>query len=204
MSLTPAMKARLAKRGLLSSQDTGKTDTKLISDKGVDFDRSTLPANWEEVIDENTGYPYYWNTDTDLVQWEPPTPDEITAPDQIQDQHPESNHKDKSQHRNHPDRFSKSKHKDRHRPYDRADRKKHREDDDEIDPMDPSSYSDIPRGSWSTGLPTKGQGRGGAADETASGPLFQMRPYPNPGAVLKLHPNPSERVGPNLPLKFQN
>ena len=101
----------------------------------------------------------------------------------------------------------------------------HKEDDEEVDPMDPASYSDIPRlvssyiishypsnlsttllcrGTWSTGLPAKGQGRGGAADETASGPLFQMRPYPNPGAVLKLHSNLSERVGPSIPSKFQN
>eukprot|EP00800_Vazella_pourtalesii_P016701 TRINITY_DN4878_c0_g1_i6.p1 TRINITY_DN4878_c0_g1~~TRINITY_DN4878_c0_g1_i6.p1 ORF type:complete len:119 (-),score=18.08 TRINITY_DN4878_c0_g1_i6:9-365(-) len=112
--------------------------------------------------------------------------------------------KDKTQqHRSHTDKSSKPKHKERHKPYDRPDRKKSR-DDDELDPMDPSSYSDTPRGSWSTGLPTKGQGRGTAADETATGPLFQMRPYPNPGAVLRAHSDPSERAGPNLPPDFQN
>lgn len=57
----------------------------------------------------------------------------------------------------------------------------HREDDD-LDPMDPSSYSDAPRGGWVVGL--KGvQPR--AADTTATGPLFQQRPYPSPGAVLR-------------------
>ncbi|KAK8958960.1 hypothetical protein KSP40_PGU020207 [Platanthera guangdongensis] len=57
----------------------------------------------------------------------------------------------------------------------------HREDD-ELDPMDPSSYSDAPRGGWVVGL--KGvQPR--AADTTATGPLFQQRPYPSPGAVLR-------------------
>ncbi|XP_019453100.1 PREDICTED: uncharacterized protein LOC109354810 [Lupinus angustifolius] len=56
------------------------------------------------------------------------------------------------------------------------------EDDDELDPMDPSSYSDAPRGGWVVGL--KGvQPR--AADTTATGPLFQQRPYPSPGAVLR-------------------
>uniref|UniRef100_A0ACD5XGS7 Uncharacterized protein n=1 Tax=Avena sativa TaxID=4498 RepID=A0ACD5XGS7_AVESA len=61
-------------------------------------------------------------------------------------------------------------------------RKRKGADDDDLDPMDPSSYSDAPRGGWVVGL--KGvQPR--AADTTASGPLFQQRPYPSPGAVLR-------------------
>ncbi|XP_022742237.1 uncharacterized protein LOC111293657 isoform X3 [Durio zibethinus] len=65
----------------------------------------------------------------------------------------------------------------------RKDKRKHvYNDDDELDPMDPSSYSDAPRGGWIVGL--KGvQPR--AADTTATGPLFQQRPYPSPGAVLR-------------------
>ncbi|KAE8664105.1 WW domain-containing protein, putative isoform 2 [Hibiscus syriacus] len=65
----------------------------------------------------------------------------------------------------------------------RKDKRKHSyDDDDELDPMDPSSYSDAPRGGWIVGL--KGvQPR--AADTTATGPLFQQRPYPSPGAVLR-------------------
>ncbi|CAM6119364.1 unnamed protein product [Calypogeia fissa] len=55
-------------------------------------------------------------------------------------------------------------------------------DSDELDPMDPSSYSDAPRGGWGVGL--KGQ-QPRAADTTATGPLFQQRPYPSPGAVLR-------------------
>ncbi|KAG2683679.1 hypothetical protein I3843_10G044300 [Carya illinoinensis] len=61
-------------------------------------------------------------------------------------------------------------------------RKRDYTEDDELDPMDPSSYSDAPRGGWVVGL--KGvQPR--AADTTATGPLFQQRPYPSPGAVLR-------------------
>ncbi|KAI4381575.1 hypothetical protein MLD38_007636 [Melastoma candidum] len=61
-------------------------------------------------------------------------------------------------------------------------RKRTYSEDDELDPMDPSSYSDAPRGGWVVGL--KGvQPR--AADTTATGPLFQQRPYPSPGAVLR-------------------
>ncbi|KAK6944499.1 WW domain [Dillenia turbinata] len=83
----------------------------------------------------------------------------------------------------------------------RDNRKRSYSEDDELDPMDPSSYSDAPRGGWVVGL--KGvQPR--AADTTATvwpsdgrseeetdlrlwlqGPLFQQRPYPSPGAVLR-------------------
>ncbi|KAJ1689649.1 hypothetical protein LUZ63_013804 [Rhynchospora breviuscula] len=67
-------------------------------------------------------------------------------------------------------------------PFGKGQKKRSYEEDDELDPMDPSSYSDAPRGGWGVGL--KGvQPR--AADTTASGPLFQQRPYPSPGAVLR-------------------
>jgi len=55
-----------------------------------------------------------------------------------------------------------------------------------IDPMDPAAYSDIPKGGWSSGLEGRGAAKTGA-DVTAAGPLFQQRPYPNPGAVLRMN-----------------
>jgi polyglutamine-binding protein 1 len=45
-----------------------------------------------------------------------------------------------------------------------------------------SAYSDAPRGGWSTGLEGA---QPKAADTTAGGPLFQQRPYPSPGSVLR-------------------
>lgn len=51
-----------------------------------------------------------------------------------------------------------------------------------LDPMDPASYSDIPRGKWSAGLDRDTEKI--AVDSTASGALFQQRPFPSPGAVL--------------------
>ncbi|XP_074306812.1 uncharacterized protein LOC141642047 [Silene latifolia] len=64
----------------------------------------------------------------------------------------------------------------------RSHKKRSYSEDEELDPMDPSAYSDAPRGGWVVGL--KGvQPR--AADTTATGPLFQQRPYPSPGAVLR-------------------
>lgn len=40
------------------------------------------------------------------------------------------------------------------------------------------------RGNWSAGLERSGDAKTGV-DSTASGPLFQQRPYPSPGAVLR-------------------
>lgn len=52
-----------------------------------------------------------------------------------------------------------------------------------LDPMDPAAYSDVPRGKWSAGLEVEGDKSG--VDSTVTGTLFQMRPYPSPGAVLQ-------------------
>nr|CAD10080.1 novel protein similar to human polyglutamine binding protein 1 (PQBP1) [Danio rerio] len=64
---------------------------------------------------------------------------------------------------------------------------------EEMDPMDPSAYSDAPRGSWSTGLPKRNEAKTGA-DTTAAGPLFQQRPYPSPGAVLRANAENTRRL----------
>lgn len=66
---------------------------------------------------------------------------------------------------------------------------------DAFDPMDPSSYSDAPKGGWSSGL-TGSQPR--AADTTATGPLFQSRPYPSPGAVLRANAAAIGRDAPDI------
>lgn len=65
----------------------------------------------------------------------------------------------------------------------KRERRLRREESDKLDPMDPAAYSDIPRGTWATGLMNQEQRTG--VDSTASGALFQMRPYPAPGAVLQ-------------------
>lgn len=59
-----------------------------------------------------------------------------------------------------------------------------------------ASYSDAPRGRWSTGMEGS-QPR--AADTTASGPLFQQRPYPAPGSVLRANKKMIEedKIGPS-------
>lgn len=65
----------------------------------------------------------------------------------------------------------------------KRERRMRREESTKLDPMDPASYSDIPRGTWSSGLVNEDRQSG--VDATASGALFQMRPYPSPGAVLQ-------------------
>lgn len=87
------------------------------------------------------------------------------------------------------ERSYRSKHSDRRdRDREREDRRHRREDrhrskktkKDEIDPMDPAAYSDVPQGTWSDGLESNKT----RADSTASGVLYQQRPYPAPGEVL--------------------
>lgn len=58
-----------------------------------------------------------------------------------------------------------------------------------------SSYSDAPKGGWSSGL-AGAQPR--AADTTATGPLFQQRPYPSPGAVLRANAAAIGRDAPDI------
>lgn len=66
----------------------------------------------------------------------------------------------------------------------KAPRYKPREDD-ALDPMDPAAYcDDVSRGGWGVGLDTRDDAKTGV-DVTASGPLFQSRPYPSPGAILR-------------------
>lgn len=63
----------------------------------------------------------------------------------------------------------------------------------------------ILRGTWATGLWKKNEAKTGA-DTTAAGPLYQMRPYPSPGSVLRANamtkPEKSRAVSqPELPPK---
>ncbi|KAJ8970683.1 hypothetical protein NQ317_012365 [Molorchus minor] len=57
---------------------------------------------------------------------------------------------------------------------------------DEIDPMDPAAYSDVPQGTWE-------RWTGARADNTASGVLYQQRPYPAPGEVLAANKEKSKK-----------
>lgn len=169
-----------------------------------------LPAGWLEVGDCDSGRYYYWNVNTDEVSWLSPThpkaqvtrsaeklglvgkvgnldsegEEEEEEPMQTnveEEEEPESDSGSDTSLSDEEDFIDKrGKIRDRGRLADikRGGKK------EEIDPMDPSSYSDIPRGGWTDGLDTRGKAKTGV-DVTASGPLFQQRPYPSPGDIMR-------------------
>lgn len=160
-----------------------------------------LPSHWKEVYDAGIGHFYYWEVDSDSVSWLPPSHPKavITEPAAICRQQRDviSDSED-----NDSDEKSDKSESSDEESEDEADRrkeiKKRRVEEIEksrakgrnklvennLDPMDPAAYSDIPRGGWSDGLSRGNEAKTGV-DTTASGPLYQMRPYPNPGAVLR-------------------
>ncbi|XP_022915439.1 polyglutamine-binding protein 1 [Onthophagus taurus] len=156
------------------------------------IEKYPLPSNWTDVFDKGLGRYYYWNMETDMVSWLPPkhpksNPTDCAAKlrmklhkeDEIENSENDRDldrKKDRDRYyrdrRERDDRDRKHKHDDRERPW--------RKRNDDLDPMDPSAYSDIPRGTWSDGL----EHNKSKADSTASGALYQQRPYPSPGEVL--------------------
>lgn len=167
-----------------------------------------LPAGWEEVYDEGTGYFYFWNVHSNLVSWLPPSHpraapsesaahlreerllkegDESDDSSEASDQEvPQQNHKEKRHGRREREREMVH-----HR-----DKKKHRVKDNDLDPMDPAAYSDIPRGGWTSGLDAHAKT---GVDTTASGSLYQMRPYPAPGAILAANASSKQASPPPSP-----
>lgn len=79
--------------------------------------------------------------------------------------------------------------KDRRHRYEDRDRGRRRHKKEHLDPMDPAAYSDIPQGTWSDGL----EYNKSKADHTASGVLYQQRPYPAPGEVLASNKQKSKK-----------
>ncbi|XP_073496525.1 polyglutamine-binding protein 1 isoform X2 [Phyllobates terribilis] len=188
MPLPLALQARLAKRGILKHVEAEAAEEVIAEDyddDNVDYEATrieNLPPNWYKVYDLICGLPYYWNVETDMVSWLSPH-----DPNAILTKCP-SKQKDSEERPEKPERPEREEIKERRHirreeiaPYQKP--KKGRKEE-EIDPMDPSAYSDAPRGTWSTGLPKRNEAKTGA-DTTAAGPLFQQRPYPSPGAVLR-------------------
>ncbi|XP_055953007.1 polyglutamine-binding protein 1-like [Argiope bruennichi] len=167
-----------------------------------------LPNNWEEVYDPGVGRHYYWNTITNEVAWLPPNHPrcKISLPaeklraliketflepmdeDDDLDQNMSESEEDSEDEENEPINEEKERNDKHHRRDHVRDRSRGRPKvrENDLDPMDPAAYSEAPRGTWSSGLDRKGEAKTGA-DTTASGPLYQMRPYPSPGAVLRLN-----------------
>ena len=172
-----------------------------------------LPDGWREMYDCGLGRHYYWDTKTDKVSWLPPghpkhvlvepaskmreqfaTRPKRAAEDDADNMDLDSdNGSDEEEDRRIEEQRRKEKERRREETervtskLDRASKHKRRgrhHEDDALDPMDPAAYSDVPRGGWSEGLPTGGDAKTGV-DATAAGPLFQQRPLPSPGAILR-------------------
>ncbi|XP_017892654.1 polyglutamine-binding protein 1 [Ceratina calcarata] len=185
--------------------------------------RYPLPETWKAIYDPGSGQHYYWDWSSDLVAWLPPghpkcqisqpapqlreelhlkaadQDDNLSSDDSGSEQEPMEVDEPEAK----KDRKSESRL--RHKSGDgkrsqRMERSEAKEKKDRtLDPMDPASYSDIPRGKWSDGLARHNEAKTGA-DTTASGPLYQMRPYPSPGAVLRSNrANKSELESSNKP-----
>ncbi|XP_071657407.1 polyglutamine-binding protein 1 [Patagioenas fasciata] len=194
MPLPVALQSRLAKRGLLKHVEP-EPEEEIIAqdydDAHVDYEASRLEGllpPWYKVIDPTCGLPYYWNVETDLVSWlSPNDPNSVitkaakrlkgTQAPEAEDAPPEQEEPQPP-----PPRERRPHRREDPAPYARP--RKGARKDEELDPMDPSAYSDAPRGTWSSGLPKRNEAKTGA-DTTAAGPLFQQRPYPSPGAVLR-------------------
>uniref|UniRef100_A0A8C4X291 Polyglutamine-binding protein 1 n=1 Tax=Eptatretus burgeri TaxID=7764 RepID=A0A8C4X291_EPTBU len=205
MPLPPALQARLAKRGLLKNVQP-EPEEEIIAvdydDEEIDYEATkteNLPTNWYKVLDLDSRLPYYWNADTDMVSWLSPLDvqavitkaakklqEDVTVETSL------DGDEDERKRSGRVTRERRVQRKEDAAPYMKSKRSRSKKDAEEMDPMDPSAYSDAPRGSWTSGLQKKNEAKTGA-DTTAAGPLFQQRPYPSPGAVLRANAEAAAR-----------
>jgi len=154
-----------------------------------------LPEDWQEKWDPGTGRHFYWCTRTDKVSWLPPghpkakiteaashvremiqnqihmepDNDDFDSDDEEDDEH--AMDLDSDMDSDHEEEERRQRERDRRREEKRRDKKKTRESGSgRLDPMDPSSYSDVPRGSWSSGLEADRAG----PDSSVPGPVQEM------------------------------
>ncbi|XP_026478829.1 polyglutamine-binding protein 1-like [Ctenocephalides felis] len=180
-------------------------DVKYLEKKMRMLMKYPLPDNWKEVYDKGVGRHYYWDTSNDLVSWLPPAhPKAIITEsasalreerlmkegDESDDSGAGSSEEESTVSKYDSKREEKSgrEFKRPHPPQQESKsskraRQQERVKSTPLDPMDPSSYSDVPRGNWASGLQNQTEAKTGV-DTTASGSLYQMRPYPSPGAIL--------------------
>lgn len=170
------------------------------------IDRYPVPKGWIPIYDPGCAAFYFWNEHDQLVTWLPPCHPKAVIRKTAAVIRREMDLDPSSNLNPDPDVGGPKFYITKPRPVHECDEKlqppvvkppkpkaptiqrkwsrKSRLEDGPADPMDPSSYSDIPRGTWSSGLETEGKGKG--ADSTVSG-AFQQRPYPAPGAVLEMN-----------------
>lgn len=192
-------------------------DARYLRRKNKMLKKYPLPESWKEVYDPGLGRHYYWDTDTDVVSWLPPSHPRAAISmcaanlreerhlaegdhdDEEEDDEEEEEEKDdapeemEQEDKDQEDAIAERKRRQREERERIRSRGRAKVRDNDLDPMDPAAYSDIPRGTWSTGLPQQNEAKTGV-DMTASGPLYQMRPYPSPGAVLRANKKPPPKT----------
>jgi len=167
------------------------------------IERYPLTKNWFPVWDNGCEAYYFWNKNDDMVSWLPPKHPKATIGkaaatlrsekdrpdlDAMEDEPmviPTSRSPPPEEIRRPPPITKKTKSRDLEKILrTKKGRKQFHETSEKLDPMDPAAYSDCGRGKWSSGLNVEGEGKTGV-DSTASGILFQQRPYPSPGDIMR-------------------
>jgi polyglutamine-binding protein 1 len=170
-----------------------KPDSKYLRKQARLMIKYPLSSNWKEVYDPGTGRHYYWEMTSDMVSWLPPGHPKAVISESAatirEDRHLAatdcSDHDSDSQEEEEEETPDQIISEERHeREFKKPVESRSKVKPNDIDPMDPAAYSDAPRGRWSDGLEKGNEAKTGA-DVTAAGPLYQMRPYPSPGAVLR-------------------
>jgi polyglutamine-binding protein 1 len=171
-----------------------------------------LAENWKEIYDAGVRRYYYWNFYTDEVSWFPPKHPRaiitISGPqaaaifyDELKkEQAAKAQTKPKgNKRRNNDDRNEKKERDPMLRRDGDSDEEPELSERDKlkrarkrgIDPMDPAAYGDnVPVGGWSSGMNSD---IAEAADDSATGALFEKRPYPAPGAILAARKKNAEK-----------
>lgn len=172
------------------------------------LDKYPLPkkGNWVYIWDSGCEAYYFWNKDENLVSWLPPThkkavigksaatlrfekdrvdidnTEDIEPTVQMMAPPASSSPPPQNEDRYQKPLPKKNKSRDLEKILrTKKGRRQFYENSDVIDPMDPASYGECGKGRWSSGLANEEK----SADSTASGTLYQMRPYPSPGDVLR-------------------
>lgn len=174
--------------------------------------RFPLPNGWQDVWEPGLKRYYFWNTSSDEVSWFPPLHPKAHVTMSITrmrallrpDRKPESRDQSDASSDSLGDGDSDSSSESEDESDSREEKKgsgptrisefklqrqpnRRLQKRNDLDPMDPAAYSeDCPRGGWADGLRSERDGDR-AADSTAAGPLFQQRPYPSPGDVLRIN-----------------
>ncbi|KAK4302087.1 hypothetical protein Pmani_025803 [Petrolisthes manimaculis] len=166
----------------------GQLDPEYIRRKLKMLVKYPLPNHWQEILDPGIRRCYYWNTETDLVSWLPPghTRCQVSRPaatlrrematelaarkekeeekdgdeEMIDGDDHLTDNSEGSDDEGGPREVVRGSGR-RRDPKDRRKDRKSRADPD-LDPMDPASYGECGRGTWSSGLPQRNEARTGA------------------------------------------